>query len=64
MDDIKQSLAALAYDEKTMDELLNTKFDDGKLKNLSFGDIYFLAMDKMYNNFRNLLSVFNNCSII
>ena len=51
MDDIKQSLAALAYDEATMDELLNTKFDDGKLKNLSFGDIYFLAMDKMYNNF-------------
>ena len=51
MDDIKQSLAALAYDEPTMDELLNTKFDDGKLKNLSFGDIYFLAMDKMFNNF-------------
>ena len=51
MDDIKQSLAALAYDEATMDELLNTKFDDGKLKNLSFGDIYFLAMDKMYSNF-------------
>jgi len=51
MDDIKQSLAALAYDEEVMDELLNTKFEEGKLKSLSFGDIYFLAMNSMYKNF-------------
>lgn len=51
LDDIKESLTALAYDENQMEKLLNCKFEDGKLKNLSFGDIYFLAMNEVYRNF-------------
>ncbi len=51
LDDIKASLTALAYDEKQMEDLLNCQFEEGKLKDLSFGDIYFLAMDKVYGNF-------------
>ena len=51
LNDIEESLAALAYDEKTVDRLLKTKFDDGKLKDLSFGDIYFLGMNKVFGNF-------------
>lgn len=51
LDDIKASLTALAYDEKQMEDLLNCKFTSGKLKDLSFGDIYFLAMNEVYRNF-------------
>lgn len=51
LDDIKASLTALAYDEKEMDSLLNCKFGSGKLKNLAFGDIYFLAMNEVHHNF-------------
>lgn len=49
--DVQDSLSALAYDEFKMKKLLDCKFDDGKLKSLSFGDIYFLAMNKIYGNF-------------
>ena len=51
LNDIKESLMALAYDENEMGSLLNHVFTSGKLKNLSFGDIYFLAMDEVYKNF-------------
>ena len=51
LNDIKESLMALAYDEKEMGDLLNCEFTSGKLKNLSFGDIYFLAMNEVYKNF-------------
>ncbi len=53
LDDIKESLVALSYDENAMESLLNCKFSDGKLNNLSFGDIYFLAMNKIYGNFKS-----------
>ena len=51
LDDIKESMVALAADEEEMNSLLNYKFDDGKLKSLSFGDIFLLAMHKVYNDF-------------
>lgn len=51
LDDIKDSLSSLSYDELSMDSLLNVKFDDGRLQGLSFSDIYFLAMNKIYGNF-------------
>ncbi len=51
LNDVKDSLAALAYNENEMSKLLNYKFDDGRLDNLSFGDIYFLAMNKLSENF-------------
>ena len=51
MNDIKESLAALAYVEPEMQKLLNCQFDDGRLSGLSFGDIYFLAMNKICGNF-------------
>ena len=51
LSDIKESLSALAYDEETLRRLMDYKFSDGKLKNLAFGDIYFLAMNQIYGNF-------------
>ena len=51
LDNIKNSISALAEDETLMDGLLNYKFTDGKLKSLSFGDIYLLAMKELYGDF-------------
>lgn len=51
LDDIKGSLIALAENENEMAGLLNYKFKDGKLKSLSFGDIYLLAMKEVYGDF-------------
>lgn len=51
LDDVKDSLIALARDEKEMAGILNYKFKDGKLKSLSFGDIYLLAMKELYGDF-------------
>lgn len=51
LDDIKESMVALAADENEMNSLLNYKFSDGKLKSISFGDIFLLAMHKVYSDF-------------
>ena len=52
LEDIQSSLAALAMDEDKMEKLLNVEFKEGQLSGLSFGDIYFLAMNNMYGNFQ------------
>ena len=51
LNDIKESLIALSYNENEMENLLDTKFTSGQLKNLSFGDIYFLAMNNVHKDF-------------
>lgn len=51
LDNIKNSISALAEDETLMDGILNYKFTEGKLKSLSFGDIYLLAMKELYGDF-------------
>ena len=51
LDDIKQSLIALSTNEDAMGGLLNYKFNTGKLKSLSFGDIYLLGMKELYGDF-------------
>ena len=51
LDDIKNSLIALSEDETAMSGIMNYKFSNGKLKELSFGDIYLLAMKELYGDF-------------
>ena len=51
LNDIKESIAALAQNEESLDKLLDCKFNDGVLNTLSFADIYFLAMNKVQGNF-------------
>jgi uncharacterized cofD-like protein len=51
LDDIKDSLIALSYNEKEMSNLLNYKFQYRGLKNLSFGDVYLYAMKEAYGDF-------------
>ena len=51
LDDIKDSLIALATDENAMSGILNYKFETGALRTLSFGDIFLLAMKDKYGDF-------------
>jgi len=51
LEDIKESMVALSTNEDEMNGLLNYKFESGKLKSLSFGDIYMLAMQNVYKDF-------------
>ena len=51
LDDIKNSFIALSENETVMNGILNYKFTQGKLKSLSFGDIYLLAMKELYGDF-------------
>lgn len=51
LDDVKDSMIALANQEEQIDKLFNYKFTEGKLKNLSFSDIYFSAMKNINNDF-------------
>lgn len=51
LDDIKDSLVALAKNEEEMRNLLNYKFTRGNLQSLSFGDVYLSAMQGVYGDF-------------
>ena len=51
LDDVKGSIIALSGDEEAMEKLMNFKFNSGRLSNLSFSDMYFLAMNTLYNDF-------------
>ena len=51
LDDVKESIVALSSKEKSMESLMNFKFKSGRVSNLSFSDIYFLAMQDLYKDF-------------
>lgn len=49
--DIRNCILALADTEPLMEELLQYRFTEGKLKNQSFGNLFLAAMDGISNNF-------------
>lgn len=51
LNDVKDSMIALSNKEEQIEKLFNYKFTEGKLKNLSFSDIYFSAMKNINNDF-------------
>ena len=51
LDDIKESLVALSEDENIMNNLMNLQFKQGRLKDLSFSDIYLLGMKELSGEF-------------
>lgn len=51
LDDIRDSIVSLENEEGELDKLFNYKFKEGKLRGLSFSDIYFLAMSKVNGDF-------------
>ena len=50
LDDIKDGIIALAKNEESMEKLINLKLKNKRLTNLSFGDIYLLAMQELYKD--------------
>lgn len=52
LQDIRESLVALANEEESMENLMNYTFSEGKLKDISFGDIYLLGMNNLYGDFK------------
>ncbi len=51
LEDIKEAISALANSEKSkMKELLNYRFKNGTLKGAAFSDLYFYAMNDIYNS--------------
>lgn len=51
IEDIKESIVALSHNEAAMEGLFSTTFTEGVLRDLSFGDIYFSSMNKLYGDF-------------
>lgn len=51
LDDVRDSMVALSNHDGQLEKLLNYKFTDGKLRNLTFSDIYFSAMKDINNDF-------------
>lgn len=51
LNDVRDSMIALSTEDGQIDKLFNYKFTDGKLKNLTFADIYFRAMNNINNDF-------------
>ena len=62
LDDIKDSMIALSNEEDQMNKLLNYKFRAGKLRGLSFSDIYFLAMNEVNKDFSK--SIINSNKVL
>ena len=47
IEDIKQSIIALSLREEEMKKVMNYKFNEGRLKDLAFGDIYVSVMENL-----------------
>jgi uncharacterized cofD-like protein len=53
--DIRNCILALADTEPLMEELLQYRFKDGRLKDQSFGNLFLAAMDGISNNFEEAI---------
>lgn len=53
--DIRNCLLALADTEPLMEELMQYRFSDGRLKNQSFGNLFLAAMDGVSENFEDAI---------
>lgn len=51
LEELKDGIVSLAKDENTMNNLMNVKFHNELLENLSFGKIFLLAMNELNDNF-------------
>lgn len=58
--DIRNCILALADTEPLMEELLQYRFTDGRLKNQSFGNLFLAAMDGISNNFEEAVQKFSS----
>ena len=56
LEDVKESMVALASSEEDMGKVMDHNFISNKLRGLSFGDIYMLAMQEEYGNIAESIS--------
>ena len=56
LEDVKESMVALSLSENEMEKVMNHNFISNKLRGLSFGDIYLLAMQEVYGNMAESIS--------
>lgn len=59
LEDIKASFIGLSSDKEVMKKILNYKFKNDRLADLSFGDIYVAAMKEIYGNFADSIGESN-----
>lgn len=60
LDDVRDSIISLAYDEEIMSKLLNYEFNNEKLSNLTFGDIYLSAIKEVCGDFTKSIEKTSN----
>lgn len=51
LNDVRDSIIALSNKDEQLNKLFNYKFTEGKLRNLTFSDIYFSAMKNINDDF-------------
>lgn len=56
LEDVKESMVALSISDREMNKVMNHNFVSNKLRGLSFGDIYLLAMQEVYGNMAESIS--------
>lgn len=59
IDDIKNSIISLSSNGEQIEKLFDYKFRTGKLKNITFADIYFSAMKEVNNDFADSITKSN-----
>ena len=59
IEDIKDSIVALAIDSKKMKNLMDYRFQEGILKGISFGEVYLSAMEHSTGSFINSIDQTN-----
>lgn len=59
IDDIKNSIISLSSNGEQIEKLFDYKFKTGKLKNITFADIYFSAMKEVNNDFADSITKSN-----
>ena len=58
-EDIKNSIISLAIDSNKMKRLMNYRFQDGKLRGITFGEVFLSAMEYSTGNFINSIEQTN-----
>ena len=60
VEDIKNSVIALSSSTEEMEKVIDYTFDEGKLKNLSFGDLYLYVSQKIFGDFTSSVKKTSN----
>ncbi|MCI9015655.1 MAG: YvcK family protein [Clostridia bacterium] len=60
IEDIRDSIVALSYNEEIMEGLMNLKLTNNQLGDLTFSELYLYAIKKLYGDFTNAVEKSSN----